>query len=156
MVKDNSISARIITAFVIIIPILVVLLFAPRWVAIVLLFTISFLAFAEWLSLSNKAKTTKNLFILLFVFGIIGGGGFLAYKTYIDMQNKIVILSSQNETLKNASAEQEKIFSVHAKELTNDDIVKICSKDEKKKTILMCGNRNFHGFQKLILNQLIK
>ena len=68
MVKDNSISARIITAFVIIIPILVVLLFAPRWVAIVLLFTISFLAFAEWLSLSNKAKTTKNLFILLFVF----------------------------------------------------------------------------------------
>ena len=36
--------------------------------AIVLLFTISFLAFAEWLSLSNKAKTTKNLFILLFVF----------------------------------------------------------------------------------------
>ena len=68
MVKDNSISARIITAFAIIIPILVVLLFAPRWMAIVLLFTISFLAFAEWLSLSNKAKTTKNLFILLFVF----------------------------------------------------------------------------------------
>ena len=68
MVKDNSISARIITAFVIIIPILVVLLFAPRWVAIVLLFTVSFLAFAEWLSLSNKAKTSKNLFILLFVF----------------------------------------------------------------------------------------
>ena len=56
----------------------------------------------------------------------------------------------------NASAEQEKIFSAHAKELTNDDIVKICSKDEEKKTILMCGNRNFHGFQKLILNQLIK
>ena len=68
MVKDNSISARIITAFAITIPILVVLLFAPRWVAIVLLFTVSFLAFAEWLSLSNKPKTIKNLFILLFVF----------------------------------------------------------------------------------------
>ena len=66
MVKDNSISARIITAFAIIIPILVVLLFAPRWMAIVLLFTISFLAFAEWLSLSNKAKTTKSCSIDLF------------------------------------------------------------------------------------------
>lgn len=53
-----------------------------------------------------------KLYILLFVFGIIGGGGFLAYKTYIDMQNKIVILSSQNETLKNASAEQEEALAV--------------------------------------------
>ncbi len=68
MVKDNSISARIITAFVIITPILVVLLFAPRWVAIVLLFTISFLAFAEWLSLSNKAKTTKKSIYFIICF----------------------------------------------------------------------------------------
>ena len=66
------------------------------------------------------------------------------------------IFKNQETYTINASAEQEKIFSVYAKELTNDDIVKICSKDEKKKTILMCGNRNFHGFQKLILNQLIK
>jgi len=66
------------------------------------------------------------------------------------------IFKNQETYTINASAEQEKIFSVHAKELTNDDIVKICSKDEKKKTILMCGNRNFHGFQKLILNQLNK
>ena len=66
------------------------------------------------------------------------------------------IFKNQETYTINASAEQEKIFSVHAKELTNDDIVKICSKDEEKKTILMCGNRNFHGFQKLILNQLIK
>ena len=66
------------------------------------------------------------------------------------------IFKNQETYTINASAEKEKIFSVHAKELTNDDIVKICSKDEKKKTILMCGNRNFHGFQKLILNQLIK
>ena len=68
----------------------------------------------------------------------------------------VEIFKNQETYTINASAEQEKIFSVHAKELTNDDIVKICSKDEKKKTILMCGNRNFHGFQKLILNQLIK
>ena len=66
------------------------------------------------------------------------------------------IFKNQETYTINASAEQEKIFSTHAKELTNDDIVKICSKDEEKKTILMCGNRNFHGFQKLILNQLIK
>ena len=70
---------------------------------------------------------------------------------------RLVDIFKNHETYTiNASAEQEKIFSAHAKELTNDDIVKICSKDEEKKTILMCGNRNFHGFQKLILNQLIK
>ena len=70
---------------------------------------------------------------------------------------RLVDIFKNHETYTiNASAEQEKIFSTHAKELTNDDIVKICSKDEEKKTILMCGNRNFHGFQKLILNQLIK
>ena len=69
---------------------------------------------------------------------------------------RLVDIFKNHETYTiNASAEQEKIFSAHAKELTNDDIVKICSKDEEKKTILMCGNRNFHGFQKLILNQLI-
>ena len=66
------------------------------------------------------------------------------------------IFKNQETYTINASAEQEKIFSAHAKELTNDDIVNICSKDEEKKTILMCGNRNFGGFQKLILNQLIK
>ena len=70
---------------------------------------------------------------------------------------RLVDIFKNHETYTiNASAEQEKIFSAYAKELTNDDIVKICSKDEEKKTILMCGNRNFHGFQKLILNQLIK
>ena len=70
---------------------------------------------------------------------------------------RLVDIFKNHETYTiNASAEQEKIFSTLAKELTNDDIVKICSKDEEKKTILMCGNRNFHGFQKLILNQLIK
>ena len=66
------------------------------------------------------------------------------------------IFKNQNVYTINASANQRKIFANHAKELTKDDIVKICTKDEKKKTILMCGNRNFHGFQKLILNQLIK
>ena len=56
----------------------------------------------------------------------------------------------------NSSAEQEKFFSKHAKEFTNQDFAKICEADEKKKTILMCGNRNFQGFQKLILEELIK
>ena len=66
------------------------------------------------------------------------------------------IFKNQKTYTINASTEQEKIFSVHAKELTNEDVIKICSKDVEKKTILMCGNRNFLGFQKLILNQLIK
>ncbi len=66
------------------------------------------------------------------------------------------IFGNQETFIINASTEQEKIFSDHAKKLTNDDVVKICSKDKEKKTILMCGNRNFQGFQKLILNELIK
>ena len=48
-----------------------------------------------------------RLYLLLFVIGTIGGGGFIAYKTYTDMQNKIIILSSQNAELKTATAQQE-------------------------------------------------
>ena len=66
------------------------------------------------------------------------------------------IFKNQKTFTINASAEQGKIFSEHAKELSKDDIAKICLKDKEKKTILMCGNRNFQGFQKLILNELIK
>ena len=56
----------------------------------------------------------------------------------------------------NASPIQVKTFSEHSEELTNDHIDKICLKDKEKKTILMCGNRNFQGFQKLIFDELIK
>ena len=56
----------------------------------------------------------------------------------------------------NASGEQQKKFSDKAKELNLKDLEKICSKDGVKKTILMCGNRNFQGFQQLIIDKLIK
>lgn len=48
-----------------------------------------------------------RIYILLFVIGTIGGGGFLAYKQYKDMEARIITLSSQNEQLKVATAQQE-------------------------------------------------
>ena len=77
-------------------------------------------------------------------------------KRGVHNESLLKIFTNQETFIINASTEQEKIFSDHAKKLTNDDVVKICSKDKEKKTILMCGNRNFQGFQKLILNELIK
>jgi len=52
-----------------------------------------------------------RLYLLIFVIGTIGGGGFIAYKTYTDMQNKIIILSSQNQQLKDATAQQEEAMA---------------------------------------------
>ena len=66
------------------------------------------------------------------------------------------IFKNQNVYTINASANQRKIFANHAQELTKADVAKICTTEAKKKTILMCGNRNFQGFQKLILDELIK
>ena len=54
-----------------------------------------------------------------------------------------------------ASEEQEKKFGISAKPLTQDIIKNILQKDKSKKTILMCGNKNFEGFQTLILDSLI-
>jgi len=52
-----------------------------------------------------------RLYLLIFVIGTIGGGGFIAYKTYTDMQNKIILLSSQNQQLKDATAQQEEAMA---------------------------------------------
>ena len=52
-----------------------------------------------------------KLYLLIFVIGTIGGGGFIAYKTYTDMQNKIIILSSQNQQLKDATEQQEEAMA---------------------------------------------
>ena len=68
----------------------------------------------------------------------------------------LITFKNQETYTINSSFEQREIFSNYAKELTYGDINKICSPEKKKKTILMCGNRNFQGFQKLILDQLIK
>ena len=66
------------------------------------------------------------------------------------------IFKKQDVYTINASSSQVKTFSEHAKELKYDHIAEICSKGKEKKTILMCGNRNFQGFQKLIFDELIK
>ena len=68
----------------------------------------------------------------------------------------INIFKNQDTYTINASTEQRKIFANHAKEITEKDVTKICSVDVEKKTILMCGNRNFQGFQKHILDEIIK
>ena len=68
----------------------------------------------------------------------------------------INIFKNQDTFIINASPEQRKIFANHAKEITEKDVSLICSANVEKKTILMCGNRDFHGFQKLILDKLIK
>ena len=68
----------------------------------------------------------------------------------------INIFKNQDTFIINASPEQRKIFANHAKEITEKDVSLICSANVEKKTILMCGNRDFRGFQKLILDELIK
>ena len=68
----------------------------------------------------------------------------------------INIFKNQDTFIINASPEQRKIFANHAKEITEKDVSLICSANVEKKTILMCGNRDFQGFQKLILDKLIK
>ena len=57
--------------------------------------------------------------------------------------------------LVSASPEQEKKFGENTKCLTEDEVKKIVQKADFKKTILMCGNKNFNGFQTLILDSLI-
>ena len=66
------------------------------------------------------------------------------------------IFTANNSYTINASEEQQLKFKDIAKELTKNDLYSICSKIQKKKTILMCGNRNFQGFQQLIIDKLIK
>ena len=68
----------------------------------------------------------------------------------------INIFKNQDTFIINASPEQRKIFANHAKEITEKDVSLICSANVEKKTILMCGYRDFQGFQKLILDKLIK
>ena len=68
----------------------------------------------------------------------------------------IKIFSTNNAYTINASKEQQNKFTGIAKELNLEDLETICSKNKEKKTILMCGNRNFQGFQQLIIDKLIK
>ena len=67
----------------------------------------------------------------------------------------IEIMQDQKTFTINASQDQLEKFSHLSKELTLDLVKQITSKPTEKHIILMCGNRNFSGFQKSILDALI-
>ena len=72
-----------------------------------------------------------------------------------DQKLKSIFASCETYTI-NASTEQKERFRDVAKELQQEDISKILSIHADRKLILMCGNKNFQGFQKLILDMLTK
>ena len=67
----------------------------------------------------------------------------------------IEIMQDQKTFTINASQDQLEKFSHLSKELSLDLVKQITSKPTEKHIILMCGNRNFSGFQKSILDALI-
>ena len=67
----------------------------------------------------------------------------------------IEIMQDQKTYTINASQDQLEKFSHLSKELNLDLVKQITSKPTEKQIILMCGNRNFSGFQKSILDALI-
>lgn len=67
----------------------------------------------------------------------------------------IEIMQDQKTFTINASQDQLEKFSHLSKELNLDLVKQITSKPDEKHIILMCGNRNFSGFQKSILDALI-
>ena len=67
----------------------------------------------------------------------------------------IEIMQDQKTFTINASQDQLEKFSHFSKELNLDLVKQITSKPTEKHIILMCGNRNFSGFQKSILDALI-
>ena len=67
----------------------------------------------------------------------------------------IEIFKDNSSYVVSASEAQEKKFGMSARPLTKDIINKLLQKEKFKKTILMCGNKNFEGFQTLILDSLI-
>ena len=67
----------------------------------------------------------------------------------------IEIFKENSSYLVSASPEQEKKFGDYAKPFTEKSMKILLQKSDFKKTILMCGNKNFEGFQTLILDSLI-
>ena len=72
-----------------------------------------------------------------------------------DQKLKSIFANCETYTI-NASPVQKERFKDVAKELQQEDISKILSIHADRKLILMCGNKNFQGFQKLILDMLTK
>ena len=67
----------------------------------------------------------------------------------------IEIFKENHSYVVSASEEQQKKFADYAEPLTGNAIKNLLQKSNSKKTILMCGNKNFEGFQTLILDSLI-
>ena len=67
----------------------------------------------------------------------------------------IDIMQDQKTYTINASPEQLEKFSHLSEELNLNLVKQITLKPKEKQIILMCGNRNFSGFQKYILEALI-
>ena len=67
----------------------------------------------------------------------------------------IEIFKENHSYVVSASEEQQKKFADYAEPLTENAIKNLLQKSNSKKTILMCGNKNFEGFQTLILDSLI-
>ena len=104
-------------------------------------------AIEETLAMAKKENSNLELIIEL---------GSNSMRKGIHDDRLIEILSGNAAYTINASSEQQKKFTGIGKELDLQDLETICSKDNEKKTILMCGNRNFQGFQQLIIDKLIK
>jgi UDP-N-acetylmuramate: L-alanyl-gamma-D-glutamyl-meso-diaminopimelate ligase len=104
-------------------------------------------AIEETLAMAKKENSNLELIIEL---------GSNSMRKGIHDDRLIEILSGNAAYTINASLEQQKKFTGIAKELDLQDLETICSKDNVKKTILMCGNKNFQGFQQLIIDKLIK
>ena len=103
-------------------------------------------AIVETLKLAKKESLNVILIVEL---------GSNSMRKGIHDEKLIEIMQDQKTYTINASQDQLEKFSHLSKELNLDLVKQITSKPTEKHIILMCGNRNFSGFQKSILDALI-
>ena len=103
-------------------------------------------AIVETLKLAKKESLNVILILEL---------GSNSMRKGIHDEKLIEIMQDQKTYTINASQDQLEKFSHLSKELNLDLVKQITSKPTEKHIILMCGNRNFSGFQKSILDALI-
>jgi len=103
-------------------------------------------AIVETLKLAKKESLNVILILEL---------GSNSMRKGIHDEKLIEIMQNQKTYTINASQDQLEKFSHLSKELNPDLVKQITSKPTEKHIILMCGNRNFSGFQKSILDALI-
>ena len=103
-------------------------------------------AIVETLKLAKKESLNVILILEL---------GSNSMRKGIHDEKLIEIMQDQKTYTINASQDQLEKFSHLSKELNLDLVRQITSKPTEKHIILMCGNRNFSGFQKSILDALI-